>query len=345
MIADARNDVGAALRSFWRWWIAELAAMMPRDTSLGGQDRALVQIWPSASEVRIDRIQSGRGERFVDTQPLDALDDESWRQLAELSAAAHTELILSPPEVFSTSVTLPKAARGHLASAVALQMSDIAPLEPHLLTWATHRPGVVGDTMTVMVTMARTERVTAIQALFEARGLKAPPILGVSGDLTIRLARGSDDGRRKALTRRQRMALICAALIASIPVTIWLGAAVLTNINAQQQEMLELRTAPKLAALRQARQTEKLRQAVAPLAATPVISSMLESLAETAPTSAHARAIEVTSGALSLTFDSSDTAALDRALQTLKAIPGLRKRDEAPVSDSQSRVRYGASLR
>jgi hypothetical protein len=303
--------------------------------------RAYAQIWLGTKDVQIQRFKDGIGERLVDPRPLEGLDEETWLELAGLLADAHYDVVLSPTDVFATTLTLPKAAQSRLSTAISLQMNEIAPIEPSLLRWANTRPILDGDKLLVRVAMAKQARIEAVSSLFASHDLDEPAIFGADNGTLVKLVSGGRS--RRTLDSNSRLFLGAVAPVLSVPLIIWIAAAVLTSANQQSAEALAKKLAPKIAVDAQARDAERTRSAATALLAPPTFSALVEDLAQRLPHTAYVVALENgAEGAVSLTVDTSAPADTRSALQGTTAWR-WRERLQETTADGRSRLHYVAS--
>lgn len=276
----------------WRWWAGELQAMVPEGlrARLAGRRHALVT--PSAGAVRIDRIVDGTGETFVEGRALETFDAENWAELEALTSDCRIRLVLQPPDIHVMKLSLPKVARNRLRSAIALQLYQLAPLEPEHLIWTFETRDTHERDIVVRVAMARTARIVQLQALFDAQDLRIPPIDAQGEEGLISLV-GGETRPRDPERRRVRLAyMAAAALILSIPFTSLIGAAILKATAESRIAALEAEIGPKIEAERHWRSDEALRQALMPLARLPAASPALDDLSRRLPETVYAESIE-----------------------------------------------------
>jgi len=310
---------------FWRWWTAELAgiarAFRPERRKSGNKVRILVE----PARVSIERLTGDTGERFIEERPFEALDSDAFADIAELIGDTMPALILHAPDIFTTSLTLPKVAASRAVSAVALQMVELSPLRPDLLSWSIAERRVEGDSLHVRVVMAKTARIAALRERFAEHGLALPLVYAADGAGDVRLASAEDAGSPLFDWRGKRLWLIATALLATIPFTTLAGSAVLTARanNAVQALLPEVRE--RQASRREARQMEERRELLSPLAQQPGAATVLNALAKRLPPTDWLRQIERgPAGSLRFTVATSDEAALDTALRSEPLLPDVR---------------------
>ena len=212
------SSLAQSAAAFWRWWTRELAGLVPISMRAGPRRRATADIWLSQTGVTVDRMIGGETERFEESEPLATVDQASWDQLGELVGGTRARLILSPPDIHTIRIKLPKAARSRLRAAVTLQLGELSPLEPALVDWAMHRPSRTGEMLEVAVTLVRRARLSALALLFSEHGVPMPSIWAYADERFVRLAAGFDGSRARESWGSARRILIAALLLfASVP--------------------------------------------------------------------------------------------------------------------------------
>ena len=330
----------------WRWWIAELRAMVPDDLAarVRRQPPAWSDIELTRDAITIERVRGGTGERLADERPIEALDEEGWAELAELVEGSRTRIILSPPDVFAATISLPAAARRRMRSAVALQLDQIAPLEPALLSWNSEVLDAGRQGISVLVAMARTDRIAGLESLFAEHGLPAPPIFARAGDRLVKLASGFDASRRAPESRDRRAWLFAALLLGSIPFTVWAGASLLAGITQSRIAAVQREIAPQLAQERKAQADEALRRALKPMLTGPSATQAIESLALAMPDTAYATELaKGPDGKLTFSIEASDTDALAAAMTEAPLLADAAPSDMVESENGRMRVYYAGA--
>lgn len=340
------SPAGAAVAEAWRWWTGELRAMLPERFRPNAPAAPRADIRPKPDSVEIDIVRDGVGQRFADPKPLDDLDSEGWAELAALIHGSRARILLEGPDMFATRLSLPKAARRRLKSAVALQLSQVAPVEPTLLCWATRSAETGPDRIQVDVAMARADRVARLQELFEINGLAPPPVFAAAGDEPLELAAG----RRVAIASTDRAGarawMVAALLIASIPLTTALGATMLRSSAENRIGILEKSAGPRLRDEARARRSEELRRGLRPLVGRPSVSATLEDLAARLPMTDHVVSIRQSGDRiLDLTVEAADAEAVETALKGSPLLPHLAVSDVTPASGGRFNVALRTSPR
>lgn len=324
-LATFAEGAGAA----WNWWTGELRDMVPRRWGSGTSARSDIRLTGEA--VIVERITGGLGERFVDQTPIDRFEGQNWAELDELVRNTDVHVVLQPPDVHLLVVRLPLAARTRLRSAVALQLVERSPLEPELVHWMLGQAQVDAETVSVPVMLCRTERLDHIQTLFAENEIDLRSIVGEVGDQVIALRQCGANDNLALLRKLSPAKRITAGLVASIPLSIAIGATLLASLNASKVEALERDVQPKLTIERTLREKEDLRQALAPVLTLPSISMLLDDLAGRLPTTAYIRDVERdTEGRMRLRVVARDPDAAQDALKGDPLLPGLHQTGQTP---------------
>ena len=335
-----------ALVEAWRWWTGELIAMLPERVRPDPARKSSAAIRPGGKSVEIEIVRDGVGQLFVDSTPLEDMGAEAWAELASLIEGSRTNIVLSPPDVFVTGLGLPKAARRRLKSAVALQLSQTAPVAPELLRWAMLAKDAGEDRIEVRVAMARAERIDRLQGLFEANEIAPPPVSAVTQEGLLQLAPGRRLGAAGGSRLLASPSVIAALLIASIPVTTALGATLLRAAAESRIEMLEKGAAPRLKAEAGARRSEALRRTLRPLATRPGVTATIEEMAARLPLTDHVKSVEQGSDRmLRIAVETPDAEAAEAALKGSGLLPYLAVTDIAPAANGRLAVALRTSPR
>lgn len=329
---------------FLRWWGGELLALIPpryRARLEGPHADILV----TRDRVEIAHVAGGAITRFVDPRPLDQLDPEAWHQLAALTQGGARRAVLAPPDIFVATLMLPKAAAGREGSAVALQIDQLAPIDPAALRWG-HSARRADTGIEVHVAMARAEQIDAIAAAFHRAGHAAPPLhAAIEPGCTVLLAAG--DGGASSAARADRQALLAAAaLLLSIPVTTLLFAQFGIALLAPSVEARERLAAPRLAAERRVRQDEALKAALRPIATRPNVTGLLAELAAVLPPTAYVEQIEQDDRRqVRVVINSAEPDAAMAAVARMRALRGARLIDRVPGAEERTTLSFTASAR
>lgn len=318
----------AILLQGWHWWTAELRGLLPARVQ-GKAPRADIRLL--RDRVEIERFAGGTGERLVEERPIEAFDNAQWAELAGLIADSRVWILLQPPDCLVVRTTLPKAARARLRAATALQLAQLAPLDPDRLCWAVRADEQPGPSLTVKVAMAHASRVEGVQASFEAHGLDAPAIFAPSDDGPIQIApeRSSSAGNGGTW----KVALL---LVASVPVTTIAGAQLLAGIHGARADSVETQLKPRLAAEARIRREERLRRALSSVFAHEPATDLLEHIALALPDDSHALSIErEVGGALAIVTDTPDPQTVATALEEDPILPGFDMEDMEPSEGSE----------
>lgn len=335
------GSVAPIAAGLWRWWSGELAETVRLLRPVAQKGDGEVRILIEQHRVCIERVIGGAGERFIEEQPFEALDADAFADIAGLVGNEVPSLILQPPDVLPLSLTFPKAAASRLSAAIAIQMIEIAPVQPELLTWSIAERRVEGGNLHVRLAMAKTTRIAALRARFEEHGLCAPPVYAADPSGDVRLAITDDDSRPVIDWRGKRLWLVAAALLATIPFTTLVGSAILiARVNAAAQA-LQPDVHERQAMRRAAQRMEEQRELLSPLYGQPGSAAVLNALAKRLPLSDWLRQIERRpDGSLHFTVTTLDEAALDAALRSEPLLPGIRVAMRSERQDGKVDVDY-----
>jgi hypothetical protein len=331
---DARAQAVAA----WEWWLSELRAMLP--PALKPRRAKSVCDIHVGGHTLIHHVRGSLGQTLAEERPLEHLDEEAWGQLSRLIEGTRPRLILSHPDVFTTTIELPLAARRRLRAAVALQLPQIAPLDPALLSWNAEILASTDGKIEVLVAMARTSRIEQLSSLFLQRDLGAPAVVALAHPQgrTLVLAPGSGTG---AGGGRGRVWIAAAALALSIPFTTIAGAKFLTSIEEGRLEALRQELAPREASEREAVRAEAMRRGLKPLFESPASTATLEAIALAMPENAYARwAEQHPDGTIAFMVDTSDPDAVGAAVAKLPLLAQASVVDMLPAGEGRMQVAY-----
>ena len=324
MMGVRANQYWLELLSFWRWWIDELAALIPYRLKRLFDASPVAIIYPSASCVEIDRIAGGEGQRFLETRPLEAFDAENWAEFEEITRRCQIHIVLRAPQIYTLAFDLPKAVRGHWRSAAVLQLEAVAPVVPEQLVWNGEVVARTANSIRIELVLAREVPLMRIQSLFEARDLHPPPIDGEweNGRLALMAGRASPNDPDVARWHKSR--LVALLMLVSVPVTTIIGANLarwgIDNANHVRANTV----APKLAAERRWQGEDKTRSALSLGARRPTISAVVEDVAKALPKQSYAQAIERgRDRSLLLTISSASPRAAAEALGKIPSLNGL----------------------
>lgn len=344
----ALRDSPAALAATdaWRWWTGELLAMVPERFRPRPDRRPRADIRPGCDAVRVEIVRDGIGQLFAEAKRIEDLDGDGWAEMASLAEGSRIRIVVEPYDCFTTSIVLPAAARRRLRPAVALQLSQVSPLDPALLRWAMlAADGGIGK-VEVRVAMARTDRIAQLQALFEERELDVPPVCAPTPDGIIELARGRRVRGAASAGVGARSWALAAVLLASIPFTTSLGATMLRESNESRVEQLERGAEPRLRQEADARRAESLRRDLRPLFARPGISATLEEVAARLPLTDHVKNIgQGNDRILLLTIETPDAEAAEEALKGSRLLPHIAVTDISPTPTGKLAVTFRTSPR
>ena len=331
-------------RAFGRWWLAELAALVPSRFKPGAKaPHADIRFFPD--RVEVVRVDGEEGVRLVDPRPIETLDSDAWAELAGIVDATRARIILEAPDIYVTKVRLPTAARAKFRSAIALQLESLAPLDPALIVWNCVLAELVPDGVVVELAMARQARIARISELFAAADAPMPPIHAATARGTIELAAGHVGARSPDAARNRLALMVAAGLLISIPLTTIIVARASTWARQSSIELLQRQVIPKLAAQRRVRDTEELKALLRPVAARPTITSLVADLAAHIPESGYVRVAKGTGRSVTIVVDTQQSEALAAALGRADSLKKLRIEDQTPGEPGHVIVSLSGSSR
>lgn len=333
------------VRTFGRWWAAELIAMLPARLRPGAK-APCAEIHVLQDRVEIVRVEDGEGVRFVDARPIEALDAEAWIDMAGIVEGARARILLDAPDIYVTTVKLPRAARGKLRSAISLQLDALAPIDPNLLVWNCVAGAPASDATNAVVAMARSSRIAAITALFGQADIAVPAIHAIAPEGPILLAEGYAGGGSREMTLNRRAAIIVACVLLSIPFTTIAIAQLTTALKQSSIELVQRQVAPKLAAERRARDAEAVKASLRPLASRPTITAMMAEVAARLPETDYLRSAEAGIGRrIVFVVDTPKSDAVIPALQRMQSIRDIRIEDQLPGDGGHILVSISAAAK
>lgn len=334
----ARGTVGG----FWRWWMSELAQLVPaaRLPRLG-RGKLFADIRPYRDRIEMIRSTNGVAERLVEHTPVDDLDSENWSELAELTRGYDARILLAPPLVHVLTLSLPKAARARLKTAIPLQLREVAPVSPDLLTWRIVDVAAREDRIDVRVVIARDELIAGIVDSLAAYDERVPPIFAEIGDRAILLRQ-----RRGGGVALGAPWAIAAAILASTPLWVFLTLSLLVGLKRSDVAELEQQVAPKIAIERSLRDRYETARALKDILNRPAISDVIGDLAGHLPEAASVRELSMSpDGNIAMTVEAADPDALRQALAAAPRLAGLRNTDQSATSTGTFLIHYQGKLR
>jgi hypothetical protein len=337
MTDSAFDRARAGAAGFWRWWLGELAGLLPRGPlpfSRGARHWA--DIRPHRDRVEIIRFGWNGGEKLVDRTPLDALDGESWAEMAALTRDYHARIVLVPPLVHILTLRLPKEVRPHLASAIPLQLRDAAPVDPARLTWRVLDVAANGTMIDVRVALARTALIDQLVDGLATQGAAAPPILAEADD------------RQVMLRSRDRVGLglgapwiVALGLLAVTPLCILLALTILLAAKRSEVAALEQRVGPRIELARTVRARHDAAQALDHIVGLPTLSGVAAELAQHLPSTATVHSLDrAEDGTFSITLDAADPDVVRPALAGDRHSAALRETDQSKTPDGRFLIHY-----
>lgn len=326
---------------FLRWWLGELADLWSLLPIKGHTRRRYSHIYLEADRVIVDRRIGPQVDRFVEQRAFDALGADGQSELQELTNGAPATLLLSSPDIYSISLSLPAIARSRLTSAVSLQMPIIAPLKPDLLSWSITAVRRETNQLQVDIVMAKRATLDGLRAISEE--ISADSWAIAPAHAPEHPFKDYEGARRtpSAWAKELRWVGLAVLALCSIPFTIIVAGALLTARADGQADRLRDQATEKRSAIQTAVRLEDQRRAAAPLFGQADAATLLNELAERLPPSDWLRSLERRpSGAISFTVSTGDEAALDAALRQSDLLPGVHVSDQTPAADGHSDVTY-----
>lgn len=321
-------DLPLVLRSFWRWWLGQLRALLP-----GRLQRALPRV-PSLTQVHVEPEAwhfMSPDQAIAGFRVDPALPD---RDLAAQILAAAPSFSLAPVVVVVPAaralrrrVELPLMQERQVQQAVSLQVDRLTPFaagSAWLATRVAARDAVDGRLVADCVFVPRS----AVEAVGQrlARLGVAVARIDVAGDDGAPLGISLVDPAEAPAARRIPRGTILMALLAAA--SWWLAGSMLERARTQEIEMWQAR----IEALRPlAARSIGLRSRLEALAAPAALAaahrpdatlSLLEELDRLLPDTAHLATLELEGQRLRLSGAASDAAQL---IPRLEASPRLRE--------------------
>ena len=337
----AQSGAVEALTRAFNWWLAELRSLLPSRRFGLERSVAASDIWLSSTGIVIDRTRAGSGERLIEERPLESLDDEGWAEFLSLIEGTRARIILGPPEMFTATVSLPSGAKRRLKQATGLQLQEVAPLDLSLLHWNIADVSQDDQKLSVRVGMVRTSTVSALTALFAARGHPVPPIHVCCGDTLAQIANGSEYSGGASRLGARRASMIPLLILATIPFTTLIGAEILTRGTESRIATVERNLAPRLRVEREATEVEKLRRVVKPVVEQVSSAALIENLALALPETSFATEFErLSDGSVRFTVDAVDAEEVSAMLSQTTLLANSAPTDMAPSTNGRIRVSY-----
>ena len=326
---------------FLRWWGGELAALVPEAILARRKPKPRSDIKIGPEGITIDRVEQGLGERYGESRPIEALDEDAWAELGGVIAGTRPRIVLGVPDIYVASLSLPAAARGRLNAAVSLHLAQVAPLDPSLLVWTALPRPAEGGRISVSIAMARAARVAELQGMFADHGLPIPSIAAEGPDGPVELQRSGGSAAGGDEARANRIATAGAALLLlSIPFTTVAGAWLLSGMAEGEAERISRDIAPRLIAERKAERDGELRRALAVVYAHPAATATVEALALGVPDTDYLEsAARAPDGTLQASVDSADADALRATLAKAPLQPPPEAGEAVPMEERPGRVR------
>jgi general secretion pathway protein L len=320
------RDKLQGLRSFYRWWLGALSALLMRQPSAAQPWRILLMRRESGLE-----IVENAGGKVVSLATLGsrragpAPTSVATALRAAAQSSAPVVLRLSPEEVVERSIQIPKGASDVIEPVLRNQMNRIVPWPQEETVFGyTATENGSGAAGQIDVTVAATTRAVLDAALAETRAFGIEPglvdyapreelragtvLLSLSADPRLRMAR--------------RLNACLAALLAICLSAGGAGAYRLWQAEEEQAELqARIATARKRIAEAgsQHAQNRALREAAAALiqrkANEPPVIRLIDALSRSLPDNAYLAELEIQGGAARMTGKSDEATALIAAIE------------------------------
>jgi len=264
--------ITGVFEQFLRWWLGELAALVPERLRavLTSRSEAIV-VDAAGTEVTVSRSAGGRREELARVARPDLSRGGGAAPALPIGrrriAGAH-EVVLRVPfeKALRKTVVLPSGAESNLHEILHFELDRQTPFRPEEVYFDYRVRERLANTQRIVVelTVLARELIDPLLAWLRRAGLEAARVEGVGSEddgWRCRLpARGeTGDSRRSAAARMLNPVLAVLALLLA-------GGAILMPIMQQEQELEELRT--RLAAEKQhAQATMELEETLADLGA------------------------------------------------------------------------------
>lgn len=272
-----------AISNFWYWWSSQLTEMIPKRFTEQKYEYNRLDIILNKDSILIETVTNGEGRSFADDSSLENLSDSSWHELEEFCEDNSPRLFLNEDDFLIKEISLPKAAQNNLEEAVKFQIPQISPVKPEKIEWKYIKSSTQGNQINLKLFIAKIEKLNSYEMLFADKGMM-PPIICVRDDQDIIIYRKPLQISSSLFSDRVKIAkLIAAFLILSIPFTTIIGAEILTRMNEGDIQIAESNAVPKMKIRNDAIAAEKLRRTAVPLLNRPVITPILDQIAQNLP--------------------------------------------------------------
>ncbi len=256
----------ALLAAFLRWWLAELAGLVP-----AGLRRALRPSRPIfllETEASRVRFRLFRGQRSSELGALELSAVSPDRQRAEIAEIARrvklgkSDVALRLPAALALhrSVTLPLAAEADLRQAIAFQLDRQTPFAPEDIAfdYSLRERSAAQQSVTADLTMVPRRDIEAALARARDWGLE-PDIVDVAGDAPERPPAINLLSDRVSVSRRRWARLDMALGLAAV---VLLAAAILVPLGKRQAQLEGLQRELAVAKL-QAEKVLRIKEEIA----------------------------------------------------------------------------------
>lgn len=277
---------------FWNWWFDEIKGMIPDTLKAASGARNYLDIFAYQDRVVIESVSKGRGQRLEENYTLEKLDDDCWSDILDLSENLPPRLFLSEDDFHIIHLKLPAKALTDPHSAIALQLPLLSPLNMNEIEWSYCKQSNEQDFANFAILIARSDRLNQIEMLFSDKGAM-PPIIAANFNGNIMTFRKPLIMSQNFFENKKLMLHLASfLLLLSIPLSVILGANIITNKNQVYSNILESEARPKMDAWRDAQYQENLRRKAIPLSGRKTMIPILDALAKLLPTNSWVHSIE-----------------------------------------------------
>lgn len=333
-----------AVHDFWTWWSDELREMLPNSLRGEPTERDRFDLFMTDGETIIETVHHGAGRKMQEACSLEELPVESWEQIAEYAEVRKARLFLDDSDFLVLPVKLPRASASQLRSALALQLPNLVPMEPHLLDWNYVELDRNDLHIELALIIAKSERLDALEDLFTRQELMPPAFYAKHEHKTVTLRKPLEIARKPLEDRKMQIAMAMAVMLAMIPVLTIGGARMMTSIEIDRAASLEEELAPRLSAEKIIAREEMTRRAASPLLNMPSASNRLEKLAQNLPeTDWTVSAEQQPDGSFEFVADMLNREETEIALQETTTLSRLELTEELESEAPRHRARYRAS--
>jgi general secretion pathway protein L len=210
--------------AFFSWWLSQLGELVP--APLRGswhKTKTSVTLEISNDHCEISAPPGDMRASFSIPRQEDApVPQEVGPFIANLRGAPQRiQLVLAPDDYLSTRLTLPRAARAHLAEAVRYQLPQLTPFSADQLLYAcgeSPNSASEGPLPIWLVAIPRAKIARTLSAIGQPLPenplpLRSPPASGSSLSLSWPVAEGPTEPRRRVRMAWLGLVILCVAVL------------------------------------------------------------------------------------------------------------------------------------